>query len=177
MEESRFDAWTRRRFGLATASTVAAVLQLSVRDDAAAKRHRRDKVQRCRKVKQTCKRRGKFACCDRVRRLECDKVGFSQSSRCCYDYQTLCSGAGGECCRDLSCGTVPALSGRRCCAEAGAPCRTANDCCEGIPCNGGFCVADPLCLEAGAMCPNDCDQGGSCSACCSGDCDANRHCT
>lgn len=175
MDGSRFDAWTRRRFGLTTVGTLVAVLRLVERDGATAKRHPRHKIPRCRKLKQSCKRQ--HNCCDRVRRLACDNVGFSRRRYCCYDVQTVCSGASGECCRDLKCGTVPALSGRRCCAEPGAACRSANDCCDGVPCTNGFCVTAPPCRSQGELCPEECDQGGSCAACCSGACDPNRHCT
>jgi hypothetical protein len=183
MVGSRFDSWTRRRFGLTTAGAIASVLRLIERDRTTAKNNHKRKHGSlpCRKLKQSCKRHGssgvKRNCCDRVRRLECDKVGFSRRYYCCYDYQTICSGTAGECCRDLKCGTVPGLSGRRCCAEAGAACRSANDCCDGVTCSAGFCVTVPPCLAQGEMCPEECDQGGSCAACCSESCDANRHCT
>jgi hypothetical protein len=175
MDGSRFDAWTRRRFGVATAGAVAAVIRLIERDSTTAKREHRHKIPSCKKLKQPCKRQ--HQCCDRVRRLTCDKVGSLPKRRCCYDYRTICSGVDGECCRNLTCGAVKGLDGRRCCAEAGGSCRGANDCCLGALCVGGVCVAVSPCLGPGETCPEECDQGGSCAACCSGDCDANRHCT
>ena len=43
MDDSRFDAWTRRRFGLAAGGLSASLLGLVSLDDAAAKKKRKKK--------------------------------------------------------------------------------------------------------------------------------------
>lgn len=139
----------------------------------------------CRKLKQTCvreskkKKLAKRRCCDRVNTLHCDTVGFSRSPRCCYDFQQLCSGRTGECCCDLRCGSVTALSGLRCCAGPGGSCTTGNDCCDGLACTGGVCGNPPLpppCVAAEQTCPAGCTQAAPCPGCCSRSCNANLTC-
>lgn len=195
MDPTRFDVLTRKFLQRASRRTLlpllGGLLAAGVTPRESGAKHKRAKGRPCRKLKQTCKRAGssggRFTCCDRVRRLDCDVVGFSRHGYCCFGVQTLCSGAG-ECCRDLTCETVPALAGPRCCAGPGASCTEANDCCDGIPCTDGFCVTapppppspsppvPPSCLLGGVMCPAACPQGGPCPDCCSLYCDANRHC-
>jgi hypothetical protein len=162
-------------------------------DEALAKaNHKREAAgATCRKLKQSCKRGKKFRCCDKVNPLHCDTVGFASGFRCCYDYQQVCSGASGECCRDLRCGSVPALAGQRCCGEPGVACATGDDCCDGVACTGGFCgnpmpllpsppppmtPPPPSCLLNGQPCPAGCGQATSCTGCCSGYCNANLTC-
>jgi hypothetical protein len=55
MDDGRFDAWTRRRFGLATGGLLAAVLGLAAVDEGAAKKHKhKHKHHHKHKPKKTC---------------------------------------------------------------------------------------------------------------------------
>ena len=73
MEETRFDAWTRRRFGLMAGSALAALAGWQ-RTDA--------KKKRCKKLGASCKTGGKRKCCGT---LKCDRIAFEPSTRqrCC----------------------------------------------------------------------------------------------
>ena len=64
MDSSRFDTWTRRRFGLATGGMVATLARLASPADADAKNKNKQKKktkkkQRCRKLGQICRQTGK----------------------------------------------------------------------------------------------------------------------
>lgn len=185
MDGPRFDAWTRRRFGLAVGGAIASIIGLAA-GDTAANRQKHVRVARCKKLTQPCstKKSPKYdsrRCCDKINRLHCDRGEFSSAFRCCYDYQQVCSGAPGECCRDLTCGSVPALSGSRCCAKPGSACRTGNDCCDGGGCAGGVCFNNdpiyiPPCVALGLDCPTGCTAGMDCLGCCTGVCAGNGTC-
>jgi len=181
MDGQRFDAWTRRRFHLAAGGVVASILGLVARDETAADRRHHARKPKCRKLKARCSPKGnKARCCDRINQLHCDRVG-SSGFHCCHDLQQICSGPG-ECCRDLTCGSVPALPGSRCCANAGARCTHQRDCCDGNFCfsdfggGGGVCVNLSSCVDTGQVCPDGCAPGGSCAGCCEGYCDGNVRC-
>ena len=184
MDGPRFDAWTRRRFGLAAGAAIASILGPAAADDSVADRRRHVRVDRCRKLSARCspKKGSKYRCCDKIHRLHCDRSGyFAGSFHCCYDYQQVCSGAPGECCRDLTCGSVPALSGSRCCAKPGSACTNGNDCCAGGACAGGFCFNNdpiyiPPCVAFGLACPTGCTAGMDCLGCCTGVCAGNGTC-
>jgi hypothetical protein len=189
MDPKHFDTLTRsltaansRRHALtALLGGTLGLLGLVARDGTIAKRRHHARVPKCRKLKARCKTKGdKYRCCDKINRLYCDRVGGS-GFRCCHDYQQVCSGPG-ECCRDLTCGSVPALSGSRCCAKAGARCTHQRDCCDGNFCfsdiggSGGVCLNLSSCVDTGQVCPDGCDPAGSCAGCCEGSCDGNVKC-
>lgn len=112
MDGSRFDAWTRRRFGLAAGGVVTSILGLAgLGEVTLGKRHRhrhKPRKKRCKKLGNTCAVGGKRACCND---LACDAVGGGA------DPQT------------------------RCCKANGAPCQADDDCCQVQACVGGLCTA------------------------------------
>jgi hypothetical protein len=64
MDDSRFDGWTRRRFGLATGGLFAALFGVTTTERTAAKHHRHHKPKRCTKTETTCgKKCVKGICC------------------------------------------------------------------------------------------------------------------
>ena len=191
MDGPRFDAWTRRRLGLVAGGAIASLLALTASDATADRRKHARK--RCARIGHTMPRREdkKKAprCCDQIHQLTCEQVLDAEVHYCCYDYQQICSGAAGECCRDLTCGSVPALSGSRCCAPMGGACTTNNDCCGAVGCRLGFCIlqlatvppppplpSPPPCVNTGQFCPTGCGQSTACAGCCQGYCDGNATC-
>jgi hypothetical protein len=112
VDSSRFDAWTRRRFGIATAGIVAGLLGLGERDDAPAKRKRKRKR---RKQKQKPK---------------------------CEQHRTRCNPKNDKelCCGGLACDEVPELGGHHCCRQLFGDCQQDSDCCANTVCTAaGFC--------------------------------------
>ncbi|MGH2615535.1 MAG: hypothetical protein ACRDJC_09875 [Thermomicrobiales bacterium] len=79
MDDFRFDAWTRRRFGLAAGGIAAAVLGIAPGTDTEARKKRRKKKTRCKKLGDVCAG-GKRKCCDN---RAC--VLIDNSLRCCKD--------------------------------------------------------------------------------------------
>jgi hypothetical protein len=109
MDSDRFDAWTRRRFGLGigVGGAVAGLLSLSspIPSDAGkkAKRRKKRRRKRCLKKNDVCTQGGKRRCC-----------------------------------KDLRCDFPAALSMRtHCCARAEGKCGEDFDCCVGFQCNLG----------------------------------------
>jgi hypothetical protein len=100
MEDDRFDAWTRRRFGLAAGGFAASVLGLAGIEDAQTKKKRK---KRCRKLGASCKSGGKRRCCGK---LKCDRIHFEPSpkTRCCRKKDQPCNDHL-DCCANLCCST------------------------------------------------------------------------
>src|SRR5262245_41081477 len=96
LDGSRFDAWTRRRLGLAAGGFVASLLAL-VGVDAAAKKKGKKKKQRCRKLGEFCTPGGSQKCCDNQR---CGRpTGSADPTRCCHPGGVPCSATtAGSCC-------------------------------------------------------------------------------
>jgi hypothetical protein len=140
MDGSRFDAWTRRRVGLAAGGVTIVLLGLADADVRAKKKQK--KKQRCRTLNQSCRRGGKRQRC--CRGLACDegKVVTGGLS-CCRGFQAECDSEN-QCCGALKCQPAIALSGDRCCSLVGQPCRVAADCCVGVRviCKDGTCFND-----------------------------------
>jgi hypothetical protein len=193
MDPNHFDTLTRslthacsRRGALTTLlGGTLGLLSLAAPDETVADRRHHARKAPCRKLTARCslKKKSKLRCCEKINQLHCDRVGAS-GFHCCYDAQQVCSGAPGECCRDLTCGTVPALSGSRCCAKAGSRCTHQRDCCDGNFCfrdiggsGGGVCLNLSSCVDTGQVCPDGCDPAGSCAGCCEGYCDGNVKCS
>ena len=124
MESSRFDAWTRRRFGLAVGGGAAALLGLSQLDDADAKK----KKKRCKKIKQACKAKGKKKRC--CKKLTCGtSVAIPEGTHCCRKAPGTCTDAT-ECCAPALC------DDGACCFLAGdGPCTSDEQCCDFGVCN------------------------------------------
>lgn len=107
MDGSRFDAWTRRRFGLVAGSALAAALGSASPDNVAdveanthqQRRGRRRK--RCRKPQRVCVPGGRRCCGGHA----CRTVGIPpRGPFCCRDFDQPCpSGNDDECCEDFVC--------------------------------------------------------------------------
>jgi hypothetical protein len=106
VDGSRFDTWTRRKFGLAAGgAAVAGLLGLAGIDDAEARRGRGRK-----KKKKQCRKLGEF----------CNESNRDQ--KCCNS--------------SYLCAQVPDLgSGNFCCKQVGDFCDTSSDCCGRDACD------------------------------------------
>jgi hypothetical protein len=93
MDASRFDAWTRRRFGFAVGGAAASLIGVLEHQEGNAK----NKKKRCRKAGKNCKR-GKDCCGS----LSCAKAGDPGRLRCCRAGGGACSDDNG-CCGELFC--------------------------------------------------------------------------
>ncbi len=97
MNGSRFDTWTRRRFGLAAGRMVVTLAPLASPKDADGKKDKnksKKRKKRCRKVGQVCRQSGKRKqCCTGKVCADFDGQNF----RCCKNLGQSCT-AGGECC-------------------------------------------------------------------------------
>lgn len=126
MDEERFDAWTRRRFGLAVGSAAVSALGilgaigLSEEDADAARRNRNndkgrnDRRRRRRRRRDQCRKLGQS--CDESRRRQ----------RCCNENQL--------------CAQVSELgSGNFCCRQLTQSCSSNEDCCGGNRCRSNTC--------------------------------------
>jgi hypothetical protein len=113
MDGSRFDAWTRRRFGGAIAGALVAALGQTAGHEAAGKAR---------------KQKGKR-----------NKPRFRH--RRCEAHRTRCNPHNDRrlCCAPLACGQVPQLGGYRCCARRFQPCTLDLDCCNNTVCRDGVC--------------------------------------
>jgi hypothetical protein len=111
MDAKRFDAWTRRRFGLGASGLAASLLGFQGLDEAEGK-----------KKNHKHKNKGKH----KHKGQKCKKAG------------TGCKPKKRRCCNGLACQAVPGFGGLRCCAGAGAECLHAQDCCSGT-CIEGEC--------------------------------------
>lgn len=101
MEEDRFDAWTRRGFGLAAVGALAA---LGGWQGTAAKKEKKKK--RCKKLGASCKPGGKRKCCGQLRCDVPDGEG-AQHEVCCKSAGKPCNPdnpeTDSECCGALFC--------------------------------------------------------------------------
>jgi hypothetical protein len=96
MRSSRFDLWTRRRFGLGAGGLAASLLAVAASDDAGARNKRR---KRCKNVGKKCG--GKRTCCGRFR---CAPAGeTSLAKRCCKDEAGASCRSSADCCRPMGC--------------------------------------------------------------------------
>lgn len=135
MDGSRFDAWTRRRVGLAAGGAVGSLLGLLApgADDAGAK-----KKKRCRKLGQPCTPGGKRQCCKR-RGLSCQppEVG-SDARRCCRRGSEPCTDPG-QCC------SGECTDSRCACKSNGQECAGIDALCCSLNCAAG---SPPTCQPA-----------------------------
>jgi hypothetical protein len=102
MDESRFDAWTRRRFGATVSGALTALISLAGVNDSEAKKKRKKK-KRCRKLGKTCG--GKRKCCGS---LPCETIDGLSGKRCCHQSGESCSGEE-DCCGFLFCNSGSGL--------------------------------------------------------------------
>jgi hypothetical protein len=98
MDDARFDAWTRRRFGLAAGGLAATALGLAGMENAQTRKKRK---KRCRKLGAGCTSGGKRRCCGTLR---CDRISFEDSprTRCCRAEDQPCADHH-DCCENLCC--------------------------------------------------------------------------
>ncbi|MGH2618030.1 MAG: tail fiber domain-containing protein [Thermomicrobiales bacterium] len=96
MDGSRFDRWTRRRFGRLAGGAAAALFGSATAD--AKKKRRRKK--RCKKLGDTCTPGGKRRCCGNLR---CDKTLVGNPSVLCCKGEGESCGGHIDCCDDLGC--------------------------------------------------------------------------
>jgi hypothetical protein len=134
MDVSQFDAWTRRRFGLALGGGTASLLGLAAIDHAEAKKkHKHKKKQRCRKGRQGCG--GKKKCC---KSLTCGTTFYDGPNHCCRLPSTACT-VTEECCTGAVCGPTSQVIGPHCCLGPSGPCTKPQDCCAGLLCIANYC--------------------------------------
>ena len=131
MDGSRFDAWTRRRFGLAVGGLASSLLALDGFKVAAAKK--KGKKKRCRKLGQSCTPSGGQKCC-KGKGLSCQIFEETLTKR--------------RCCRR---GFESCQTDDECCSQ---------DCTDNLcacKSNGTECAADPLCCSLN--CEGTCQPG------------------
>jgi hypothetical protein len=142
MDGSRFDAWTRRRFGLATGGLATLVAGLYAAASGFAKKKRK---RRCKKLGfSNCKTSGKRRRC--CKGLGCDRPGMSLVRHCCLPIRRLCDDTvedPQQCCGETVCETISGLDGHRCCVFPGDQCMDTSECCFTGICVSGTCVDPP----------------------------------
>ena len=99
MDGTRFDTWTRRRFGLATFGAAASLLGLGGHDGPAAAARR--SKQRCRRLGQHCDATSKQQTCCHNR--NCTVVlALGSGTFCCKGGAESCA-TSADCCHPFSC--------------------------------------------------------------------------
>ena len=110
MDGSRFDTWTRRRFGLAAGGFAATLLGL-VRLDEAESKNSKPKHNKPKKAKK-CKKLG---------------TGCNPGNQTCCSVNNV----------SVSCAPVAGLGGNRCCyTTTGTTCTSDDQCCGSNRCTG-----------------------------------------
>ncbi len=109
MDASRFDAWTRRRFGRAVGGLATIVVGGTTLTDVAAKKKRR---KRCKRLFARCTPGGKRKCCNRLKcRVPYDiQDGSSSETHCCRLEGESCS-VNNDCCYPSFCSSHPEPGG------------------------------------------------------------------
>lgn len=102
MEGSRFDSWTRRKFGLATGGAAAAgLLGLLGATETEAKNNNNNnknkKKKKCRKLGQTCDENKKNQSCCNVNQLCANVSSLGSGTFCCKQNGQGCS-VSSDCC-------------------------------------------------------------------------------
>ena len=107
MDGSRFDNWTRRRFGLAAGGFAASLLGLARLEEAEAKNNKpkKDKkpkkAKKCKKLGTGCNPTAKFKkCCGPGVCQSVDSVG---GNRCCQTLSGSVCSSDSECCGNMRC--------------------------------------------------------------------------
>ncbi len=118
MDGSRFDAWTRRGFGVAAGGLAGSLLALSAIPDAEAGRGKKKK--RCKKLGDVCNDGKKKCCCG----YGCQTSGMSVQKFCCR-----AAGFPAETVQDCCSGKLEL--GKCVCKTLGQPCNVPQECCSG----------------------------------------------
>jgi hypothetical protein len=116
MEDTRFDAWTRRQFGLASGGLLVALLGLAGTSDQATAKHKHRKHhkprQRCQQLGQFCLPDDNGACCGK---LHCGPIpsfavapavtnrGVNPKDVCCQPGGGSCRPGKNDCCAPFGC--------------------------------------------------------------------------
>lgn len=98
MDDIRFDAWTRRRFGIAAGGAVAALIALVSPDQGAARKKGKKKKKRCLDIGVSCTTGGR-PCCGALR---CDSAGGGGPNTFCCKTAGSCR-FGFDCCFGWAC--------------------------------------------------------------------------
>ena len=131
MDEKRFDAWTRRQFGLGAGGLAASLLGvLGIEDAESEPRQHKNKGKHNgrNRGKHNGKNKGKHNGKHKGNGPKCKKAGTGG-----------CKTSRPDCCAGLTCQAVPGFGGVRCCADPGASCSRDQQCCSGV-CVGGACA-------------------------------------
>lgn len=102
MDSERFDAWTRRRFGLGLGGATAGLFALVAPDEAQGKKNRKKRRRRkpCLKKNAPCSQAGKRTCC---KALHCDfPAALSMRTHCCARAEGKCD-EDFDCCEGFLC--------------------------------------------------------------------------
>ncbi len=129
MDGSRFDAWTRRRLGLAAGGLTAGLLGLTGLTETEAKKRKNKKKKKCQKLGVGCNPTGKKKCC---KDLSCEEAPSVGGNRCCKNDQITCT-VGSECCSTLC------QSNACFCKAIGQACSANQQCCNDN-CSLGLCA-------------------------------------
>lgn len=137
MDGSRFDSWTRRRFGLLAGGLAATLFGGTPPQAVGAKKKKKRKHKKqatCALLGDVCSPTSSPICCVS---LACKSVAALGGDRCCKDIIGTPCAAPTECCSGI-------CLDRECqpdiCKEIGQFCGTATDCCS-RNCNAGLCAA------------------------------------
>ena len=132
MDGSRFDAWTRRRFGLAAGGVVGSLLGIVGEEPADVVAKKKKKKERCRKLGQKCTKGGKRECCE-DNGLACYRFDeATEAKRCCRRGNQPCVNDG-QCCSG-SC-----ENDRCACKSNGQDCAGFDGFCCSLNCAGDTC--------------------------------------
>ena len=97
MDDSRFDTWTRRKFGLATGGAAAVLLGLTGSQEAGAK-----KKKKCKKLGQSCDASNKNKKCCNSKQLCAQVNHLGGGNFCCKERGSSCS-FNEDCCGSDKC--------------------------------------------------------------------------
>jgi hypothetical protein len=136
MDGSRFDEWTRRRFGLVAGGVATSLLGLAALEAEAKKKKKkkRKKKKRCRKLSAVCTQGGKKKCCGGF--LCGHPITSTAGDHCCNPAGTPCSSATASQC----CTTICRTDNNLCfCKDSGQSCDSNSQCCSNT-CTNGLCA-------------------------------------
>ncbi|MFN8590016.1 MAG: hypothetical protein U0031_01055 [Thermomicrobiales bacterium] len=122
MDGSNFDAWTRRRFGLAAGGLAGTALTAIGGERVAGKK----KKVKCKDLGESCSTSGGKKCC---KCLACAPDSLDRF-RCCKNHGEPCTTATANQCCSQTC-----TGGFCVCKTNGQPCAQDNQCCS-LNCNG-----------------------------------------
>src|SRR3954469_16468748 len=134
MDESRFDAWTRRRFGYGAGGLAASLLGVAGAGEAEGEG----------KGKKNRKKRDKGDARDAAKHLHDAKHKnhghhHKHKKKKCKKAGTGCNPNNPRCCASLHCQAIPGFGGQRCCNENNVSCSRDQECCSGL-CFQGSCA-------------------------------------